>query len=55
MIVLRWAAFMLAALTLWALTVTPNTNPASLPLVGFFILTFTAVCYTCRPPKPRRH
>lgn len=54
MIALRYAALLLAALSLGCLYFTPNTNPASLALVGFFAICFSVVVWTCREPKPRR-
>lgn len=53
MIALRWAAFILAAVTLFALFClhqqpNPDTNPACTLLVGFFLACFGTVAYTCR-------
>lgn len=52
MTTIRYAAFLLAAITLWALYLLPpdptNTNPAAFWLVGFFALCFGVVCWTCR-------
>lgn len=54
MITLRYAAFLAGVITLGCLYFTPNTNPASLALVGFFAICFSVVVWTCREPKPRR-
>ena len=55
MIALRYAALLAGTITLGAIYVTPNTNPASLALVGFFAICYTVVCFTCRETKPRKH
>lgn len=54
MITLRYAALLAGAITLGCLTQTPNTNPATIWLVGFFAICFAIVCLTCREPKTRR-
>jgi hypothetical protein len=54
MIALRYAALLAGAITLGCLYFTPNANPASLALVGFFAICFLTVCFTCRGTKPRR-
>lgn len=50
MIVLRYAAFMLAAITLGCLTSIPN-SPATVILAGFFLTCFGVLCWTCREPR----
>lgn len=57
MIPLRYAAFILAALTLGCLTVTPN-SPATVILAGLFLTLFAVVAWTCRDTTKheiRRH
>lgn len=53
MTTLRYAAFLLAALSLGCITFTPN-SPATIILAGLFICFFTVVVWTCRETKPRR-
>ena len=53
MIAIRFAAFVLAAVILFALfwlhqQPNPDTNPACTLLVGFFITCFGTVAFTCR-------
>lgn len=54
MTALRYAALLAGTITLGCLYLTPNTNPASTFLVGFFAICFGIVCFTCRQTKPRR-
>jgi len=50
MIPLRFASFLLAALSLVCLWFTPN-SPATVWLAGFFFVMFTVCAWTCRTPK----
>ena len=46
MIALRYAAFLLATISLVCLWFTPN-SPATVILAGFFLICFAVVCWTC--------
>lgn len=54
MIALRYAALLAGTITLGAIYFTPNTNPATIWLVGFFAICFGIVAWTCRQTKPRK-
>lgn len=54
MIALRYAALLGGLVALGCLSQTPNTNPATIWLTGFFAICFGIVCFTCRQTKPRR-
>lgn len=47
MIAIRYAAFLLSAITLGCLWCIPN-SPATVILAGFFLICFGVVCWTCR-------
>lgn len=47
MTTIRYAASLLAAITLWCLSQTPN-SPATVILAGFFLALFGVVAWTCR-------
>ena len=47
MTTIRYAAFVLAAITLWGLTTTPN-SPATILLAGLFFTLLCIVAWTCR-------
>lgn len=50
MITLRYAAFLLATITLGCLACIPN-SPATVILAGFFLICFGVVAWTCREPR----
>lgn len=53
MMTVRFAASMLAAICLGALSQTPN-SPATLILAGFFFACFGTFAWTCRGTSTRR-